>query len=1356
MSKLKKTLALLLSFIMIFSMLPVTALAADEFTATIGSATVEAGKTVDVTVNLSNNPGFTSFEFDIKYDTTKLKLTKILSGSVLKDEDGEAIGSLTPNVDGNRVSYANTTLVTSDGSLLKLRFEALSSASGNVEVSLQPNSESPSLNQYGFATKTAVVTKHVPGTITVKADTTDRTVRFMNGDSEVKSETVANGGKLTAIPAAPVAVNGQSFLGWYAVDGTNYVLSNVDDTITGTEASTDTAITADTTYHAIWASNVMIAAGYAAAANGKTTMSAISAPAKLQTLITDCNNGKVKLLSDVDLGSNHIEIAQGKAISLDLNGKTLSSTDSNIPFWGSTTPCGTVYVEQGTLTLYSSAAEKGTVHYTFTGTGNWKSFGWGAVENFGGTIPVIKNVTVKTTTVGKGATNPPSALFGRAYADATTDNPAFESVSDCAFICDNGAAFTCVGDSSGEMKTASFKNCTFSGTSIGKSNGVIGLVYTRIGEFTDCEIQANANSATDGTALSLSDNAKIISVTGGTMTAPNGIYTTSYYGDDLTAIEKFNPNSVTVTAEDGFLMNITSGGFGKAVNVNLNGGKYNTNKIVLEKGTTITYPAGQKLVAGEDGWYTLQNAYTVKFMNGDTVLQESDCLANSSVKYNGTEPTKPAEGGKEYVFTGWNTASDGTGTKYSSDASIPVTGDLTLYAQFRVATAYTWVLTPDKTDYNAGETVTVTVSAYGAAESQISSFGFNTTFNADQLTVPSVKAAFTGGLVESKGGKLGYVISGKAPITISGDKNSPTKLATITFKVNDGKNGTANIKLNDFEMAMPGTTKGETVSVEPITVNLHDIQITLNAGNSTITGGATTYYAKVNEAGLYTDAGRQTKASAPTVAAADGYRLADESKGEKLWQSGETGYTTEELLGTLKFTESKTFTVNTVKQWTVTFAPGEHGTFAAGTGTPLTLDEGTDLSTITMPTVQPSAGYVFDTWTKAPAMDTLTGDVTYTATYKAGTYEISFPTIEKVTFTPGEGITNGKVTYGTDAKFKMTVADGLKVKKVSYKIGETTTGLKENEGTYTIPGTALTGNVTIVVDSVATYTVEFKAGENGAVAKTLTVDAGYALKDSDIPKPTPNAGYRFVEWRLDGSKATLVGMKVNENLVFTAIFDDASYTISADGMGGVPATATHGTEFTFTPVVNGKIVTGITVKNGETVVPATKNADGSYTIAGNDITGNLTITATTVDGTWEFISQEKYAALSADTQIAKLKTAKLAGDTYQLSSDKMFWSEKYGAYVAIVSTAETAGTLTAKLTTVSGAAEEISYNGDINGSGSVTPVDGTMINDELQKAERVYPLSDKQRFEMDVNCDGQVTTSDIVLILQRYVGNTTF
>ena len=1354
--KRKKLLAVFLTLAMLLSLLPTTALAADAATVTAGSAEVNAGDSFSIDVRIADNLGFNNFQLQVVYDKTMLELTNIediSDDSILKSE-------LVVNPSEGIFTTAATRDNTKNGVIATLTFTAKDAAKGTTTVSIEPLETTSALMKVsGFANASgqALPVTFVPGTITVKANTTDRTVTFMNG-TEAATETVANGGTLTSIPDAPAATDGQSFLGWYAVEGTNYVLSSVEDTITGTEASTQTAITADTTYHAIWASSAMIAAGYAADASGKTTMSAISTPNNLQTLITDCNNGKVKLLSDVDLGSNHIEIAQGKAITLDLNGKTLSSTDSNIPFWGSTAPCGTVYVEQGTLTLYSSAAEKGTVHYTFTGTGNWKSFGWGAVENFGGTIPVIKNVTVKTTTVGKGATNPPSALFGRAYADATTDNPAFESVSDCAFICDNGAAFTCVGDSEGEMKTASFKNCTFTGTSIGKSNGVIGLVYTRVNEFTDCTIQANENSAADGTALSLSENAKIISVTGGTMTAPNGIYTTSYYGDDLTAIEKFNPNSVTVTAEDGFLMNITSGGFGKAVNVNLNGGKYNTNKIVLEKGTTVTYPAGQQLVAGEDGWYTLQTAYTVTFKNGDTVLQTVTCGKNGTAAYTGTAPTKAADETYTYTFNGkW---ADESGNIYTGNQVTNVISDLTVTAQFDTASAkvvtltvdgtsrnytglkaavdalnasgdyssaeiklnesdtetepvtvtksvtidlngyvltantaengitvsggatltfkdsvgtgifkhtaeaaeksailatgsgtevkvesgdiraakgnglkvvdgaafhvsggtitggnngiyvatqsaspvctvsggkiickgngfalnmddaaiagkiqlsggafkntvnptdlirnqgkcdfkngtslapeadtegfhavrvvghYTLRLTADKAHYNAGETVTVTVSAFG--NGNINSFGFTPVFDSGKLTLGEVTALVTGGSLDydKSNGKTGYVVDSGTGIALGADGAHATPLVEITFTAKADVNAATEINLTGLEMTTISEKKGATVSPEAaLTVNLHDLRVTLAAGNGTVNGAeSVTLYAKYGETDLYSDPARETPA-AVTAAAKDGYRLNNKT-GEKLWKCGTAEYADFNEIKGLIFKESKTFDLQTTKVWTVSFdTNGVTGGSLSSTDA-ITVDEGTKLSAAGLPKATANTGYAFTGWTAGdtaiePDAYTVNGNITLKPVFTVQSYAFTY-TQNQSTVNITAGVVGGKATYGKDVTFTVTPDAKHIVKQVSYTVGSSGTAMTITpvNGVYTIPGAEIVGEVALEITTVPYYAVTFKAGTGIDLTETTLYTFGDGSgfytnttfandEKAEVPTPTAREGYRL-------------------------------------------------------------------------------------------------------------------------------------------------------------------------------------------------------------------------------------------------------
>ena len=331
---------------------------------------------------------------------------------------------------------------------------------------------------------------------------------------------------------------------------------------------------------------------------------------------------------------------------------------------------------------------------------------------------------------------------------------------------------------------------------------------------------------------------------------------------------------------------------------------------------------------------------------------------------------------------------------------------------------------------------------------------------------------------------------------------------------------------------------------------------------------------------------------------------------------------------------------------------------------------------------------------------------------------------------------------------------------VAYRInGGSAVTLEPANGVYTIPGTAITGPVTLQLTSNETVTVTFAAGANGAVgAKAFVLDKGGKLTTDQLNAVTKtgNAGYTFKEWQIDGeakSDAELLDMLFNADTTVTAVFDDATYSVTAVDISGVPKTATHGTKLTFTPTVEGKVVTGITAKIGETAVTVTKNVDGSYTIAGDAITGNLTITAQTVTGSWSFIGKDTYIALSNNTKIALLTTDQLASGNYLLDNQGMYWSSKYKAYVKIVGKDETAQTLTAKLAfNASVAAQTLSYTGDINGSNTVTPADGGMINDELHSVKREYTLTEKERLEMDVNGSQEVSTEDIMSILRKYVG----
>lgn len=1840
----KKITALLLSLIMLLSLLPVSVMAIGGTEITVGSVQGVAGESVQVPVTIKNADPICAMGLEFTL-SDGLTLTNIEQGPALSSDLTFTTAVNNRKVNVEEPKAGNFTC--EDGIIMNLTVSISSAASGELSIEAKPIDGDT--GNIANADLEDVPVTFVPGTITVKANTTDRTVTFMNGTETAATETVANGGTLTSIPDAPDAADGQSFLGWYAVEGTDYVLSTVDDTITGTEASTGTVITADTTYHAIWARGAMIAAGYAADASGKTTIGVVAAISGLQNFVNSYTGGTVKLLKNVDLAKGYVVIQSGTTVTLDLNGKTLSANgvQNEATDWKGYGPI----VNNGNLALISSTAltDKGVVQLNETETVSFEDYG--ALTNHG-TVRMENVKLVSESTFADDEMHVfACAYYGKADATITT-------IRDCELRANRTAALYQYNGSIGKLSNSVFEG---SATMTGKPAAVFldGWGDQHYGTIENCTITMRCDDPGYSVAALKVYCGTLESVTGCTITGPDGILLEDYAGDSNISPEIRTLNS-TVEGTNGYAIRTDSSRDRKPV-INFAGGKYKGAKGVedIVGSATITYPAGQKLVAGEDGWYTLQTAYTVTFKNGDTVLQTVTCGKNGTAAYTGSAPTKAADEAYTYTFNGkWV---DESGKVYTNNQVTDVTSDLTVTAQFDTASAkvvtltvdgtsqnytglkaavaalnafgtyssaeiklnendtetapvtvtksvtldlngytltidnnengitvsggatltfkdsvgtgdfkhtatsveksailasgngtvvniesgtieategnaltvdgaafhvsggtisggqngicvksqssspectisngkiickgngyalfmdqsvaqyiklsggafkntrypaepirkfngliectflngtslapeadtegfhavrvvgnYTLRLTADKTHYNAGETVTVTVSAFG--NGSINSFGFTPVFDSDKLTLGEVNAIVTGGSLEQnpENGKTGYVVDSKKGIALGTDGANATALVKITFTANTDVNAATEIKLTGLEMTKLSQPKGDTVSLEaPLTVNLHDLQVTLTAGNGTIndeknvtlyakygetclysdaarkttatvrvsadegyrlndkagenlwkcgaaeyadfdaikgltftdskafdlqttkvwtisfdtngveggklstdalikvddgtklsaaglpkptpstgyaftgwkvgtdsstvdtntyevkaditltpvftaksydftttanqstvtvTGGVEdnkatygqditfmvtpnsgyvvesvgyrigdqatalttlppdqngaytiegskitgkvtvevvtkafyavtftvdsantytlvngnkTFYAKEGTAGLYTDQTFTTRATAPAVTAADGYRLANELKNESLWYAGEISYTTASLFGedaTATFNSAVTIYAKTVKQCTITFATGTHGTLNGNTK--LTVDAGTKLGAVTKPTVTPDAGYAFDKWS-VEDNTAINEDMTVTATYKDGTYSISLPNSEIVSVSDKRGISDANVvTHGTNVSVKLTVNHGYLVSSVSYKIGEgtATTVSKSADGTYTISidGAAITGDVAVTVESQQTVDVAFDTDGNGSVAfakKTVVKDS--TLGADNVPTVKPNPGYQFDGWYKDDTKiSNLANEIITSAVTYTAKFTHATYSLAlSDGLtlknkdGQSITTATHGTDLIFTPTVNGKVVTGITAKIGGTDVTVTENADGSYTIAGNAITGNLTITAQTVDGSWSFIDKEAYKALSANTQIALLTTGQLARGNYLLGSDGMYWSSQYNAYVKIVDVNETVESLTAKLSVSTNAeALTLAYTGDINGDGKATPADGGMINDELFEVTRNYSVTEKMRLEMDFSGDRIVSTADIMSILRKYVG----
>lgn len=77
-----KLVALVLAVLMVTAMLPITAAAAPAATIAVSSQTAAAGSTVNVTINMQNNPGITSATLTVTYPAA-LTLTNVTDGGKL-------------------------------------------------------------------------------------------------------------------------------------------------------------------------------------------------------------------------------------------------------------------------------------------------------------------------------------------------------------------------------------------------------------------------------------------------------------------------------------------------------------------------------------------------------------------------------------------------------------------------------------------------------------------------------------------------------------------------------------------------------------------------------------------------------------------------------------------------------------------------------------------------------------------------------------------------------------------------------------------------------------------------------------------------------------------------------------------------------------------------------------------------------------------------------------------------------------------------------------------------------------------------------------------------------------------------
>ena len=609
------------------------------------------------------------------------------------------------------------------------------------------------------------------------------------------------------------------------------------------------------------------------------------------------------------------------------------------------------------------------------------------------------------------------------------------------------------------------------------------------------------------------------------------------------------------------------------------------------------------------------------------------------------------------------------------------------------------------------------------------------------------------------------------PITFTATPNGSYVIIGVSYSVAGSATGTPITADASGKYTIPGDKILGNVKLEINTLQYHTV--TFAAGDGVTSFTSAIAYVKTGVAGYYASldalkASTESTFTLPTPTAAAGYRLPN--AGESLWWNGNTGYTAAALT-TLTFNADTTLTAKGILTHTVTFTSGGNGTVDPTT---LTIDSG---KTVTkLPTTNGNPGYSFKEWRSGSASGTVmtgeailaaavTADVTYYAIFEDATYTVTIPTSAAYTVTGNE-----TAKHSTDYTFTVAANGSNRITAVTYQIGSANAVSVDTNG-GTIPGNDITANITISVTTVGTHAVTFETGDTqlGTVTNgSFTIDDGSKITDTQLATvtKTPTAGYEFKHWYTDTATKTAVDpttYTVTADTTFYAKFDHATYTVTAPaGVEPVPTTATHGTDYTFNVSHEGYIVTGVTATIGGTTIDVTPVDDGSYKIAGNLITGNITLDVTEIAGSFEFIEASTYKGLAEGTKILVFKTTDLGdGNTYQLSDGSSFVrSGKYNgagvSYLKIVPASATEAQLAQGLKSVANAPTTLMY-GDINGDKKVTPADAGLIHSMLHNGtytdvSLTFSPTDIQRLRADITGNKQVTTNDIVNVLRSYVG----
>ena len=380
-----------------------------------------------------------------------------------------------------------------------------------------------------------------------------------------------------------------------------------------------------------------------------------------------------------------------------------------------------------------------------------------------------------------------------------------------------------------------------------------------------------------------------------------------------------------------------------------------------------------------------------------------------------------------------------------------------------------------------------------------------------------------------------------------------------------------------------------------------------------------------------------------------------------------------------------------------------------------------------------------------------------------------------------EGLASDSLSAAAGEDYTFRATDPLHYDyKPSAKIGGKDVTVKDNgDGTYTIPGGEITGNITVKANRTPkTYKVTFKgedlSGEKAAAYNTpyhfkLNRKAGYSY----VLRVTIG-GKSYTGYKAEDGGYVIPGAAITGDIVITAQktkINSGGGSSSGGSGGGSSAknvsvsfigsgaddavgkkTTRRGSEYTFR--IDRKDDTDYDVSarvNGVTVKCTYDSKKDIYRIPGSAVTGDITITVT--KGTP--VEANAYVTLDRQSMYLVTYSGSVAdGHVPMYDGQNMYWSEAYNAYAwLVVSSAdekEVVRTAQNSITIGEGeAAASIDYSGNVDLSGRIDGDDAHLDRDVYNAKYTLASMVMHKFLNADVNRDRKVDVKDAVWIINR-------